>query len=376
MKKTFIALTAIALFSLPFNGNAQEEKKEKKEIEEKVEITEQVERKESAEKKETEEIIIRNKGDKELNIKVEIKGDQVTVNGQPLAEYKNDKVTINKRKIVIRDGDRTMAFDLGPNELAFGEDFMRQWKMDKDVIKPFLGVTTEKVATGAKITEIVKESAAEKAGLKKDDVITKIGDESIKDGAALSEVIGSKKSKEVVKVSYLRNGKPGSAKATLGERKVQPPMALAFNYPRGNMRSFSMPKISGVPNSDLIYEEQLLHDLDSRERGGNYDANSYFPFENTYPRQKRLGLKIQDTEEGGNVKVIEVEEGSAAEKAGLKKDDIITEIGGTKIENTDDARKQLMPSETKTAYTIKAKRGGKDMSFEVKFPKKLKTASL
>ena len=100
------------------------------------------------------------------------------------------------------------------------------------------------------------------------------------------------------------------------------------------------------------------------------------PYIQAFPRQKRLGLKIQDTEEGGNVKVIEVEEGSAAEKAGLKKDDVIIEIGGVKVENTDDAREQLMPSEEKSAYTIKAKRNGADMTFEVKFPKKLKTANL
>jgi serine protease Do len=38
----------------------------------------------------------------------------------------------------------------------------------------FLGVTTEEAKEGAKITNVVKESAAEKAGLKKDDIITKV----------------------------------------------------------------------------------------------------------------------------------------------------------------------------------------------------------
>jgi serine protease Do len=96
----------------------------------------------------------------------------------------------------------------------------------------------------------------------------------------------------------------------------------------------------------------------------------------SFSRQKKLGLKIQDTEEGGNVKVIEVVDSSAAQKAGLKKDDIITEINGQKINNTDEAREQLQEAGVKSSYIIKAKRNGIVMSFDVKIPKKLKTANL
>ncbi len=375
MKKVLITVAAIAFISLPTCLKAQDEKKEKIEIEERIEKKERVEKKEKPEKKETQEIIIRNKGGKDLNLKVEINGDNVTVNGKPLSEFKNDEVTINKRKMIIRDGDGTMSFNFSPDAMGFGNEFMKEWKEGKEIIKPFLGVTTEKVTEGAKIMEISKESAAEKAGLKKDDIITKVGDDKIADGENLSKIISSKKPKEVVKVTYLRNGKEGSVKATLGERKMKAPMAFAYGQPRGNVRSFTLPRISGTPNADLMNEDRLL-ELESLAPGRNFDARPFIQLENSFPRQKKLGLKIQDMEEGGNVKVIDVEEGSAAEKAGLKKDDIITEIGGVKIENTDDAREQLFPSEAKTAYTIKAKRDGKEMSFEVKFPKKLKTANL
>ncbi|MEP7107692.1 MAG: PDZ domain-containing protein [Ferruginibacter sp.] len=374
MKKAIIALAALAFTSVPIYLKAQDEKPEKKEIKDKPEKKEKLKIKEKDDKKETQEIVIRNKGNKELNLKVEINGDNITVNGKPLAEFKDEGVTINNRKMIIRDGDG-MGFDFGPGAMAFSKDFMGKWDGGKEMIKPFLGVTTEKVTEGAKITEIIKESAAEKAGLKKDDIITKVGDEIITDGENLSEVISSKKPKDVVKVSYLRNGKESNVKATLGERKIKSPMAFAYGNPRGKVRSFSVPKISGTPNDGMAYEDRL-HDLESLAPGADFDVSPYFQLENSFPRQKKLGLKIQDTEEGGNVKVIEVEEGSAAEKAGLKENDVITEIGGVKIENTDDARKQLFPSEAKSAYTIKAKRGGTEMSFEVKFPKKLKTANL
>ena len=369
MKKVGIALVLLAFIGLPFCVKAQEEKIEKKEIE--VITTD----KGKADSRETEEIIIRNKGEKDINLKVEINGDKITVNGKPLAEFKDDKIVINKRKMIIRNGDEMMAFNM-PGAIPFSEDLMRQWKDGggQTVIKPFLGVTTEKVTEGAKIMELVKESAAEKAGLKEGDIITKVGDDIVKDGESLSSIIANKKPKDVVKVTYLRNGKESSVKATLGERKVQSEMTFNFKRPRVDVRQFSAPGTLGVPYGDIMNEE-TLDELRSMEPGSGFKTTPFTQFDKAFPRQKRLGLKIQDTEEGGNVKVIDVEAGSAAEKAGLKKDDIITEIAGKKIENTDDAREQLT-SEGKTGYTIKAKRSGKDMSFEVKIPKKLKTANL
>lgn len=81
-------------------------------------------------------------------------------------------------------------------------------------------------------------------------------------------------------------------------------------------------------------------------------------------------------EEGTGVKVMNVNTNSAAEKAGLKKDDIITEIGGKKITNTDEAREWLQENAGSASFIIKAKRNGIQMSFDIKIPKKLKTTNL
>jgi len=355
--------------SQPFRIKAQETTTEKKEVE-------IVREKNTAPKsKETEEIIIRNKSGKELNLKVEINGEQITVNGKPLEEFKDAEVTINKRKIIVRQGGNAFAFTIPPNSYPFKEDFMNQWNNQEVTTKPFLGVTTEKTTEGAKIIEVVKASAAEKAGLKKGDIITKVGDKKIEDGESLSEVIASKKPTDVVNVFYLRNGKSGSIKATLGERKTSNAMTFNYDRPRVNVRKFATPKAPGIRRDDLMNQEKLF-ELESLDPGAGFNPSPFLQPEQSFPRQKRLGLKIQDTEEGGNVKVIEVEEGSAAEKAGLKKDDFITSIGGVKIENTDDAREQLMLSASKATYSIKAKRSNKEMDFEIKIPKKLNTADL
>ncbi len=365
MKKISIALLALA--TLPFGLMAQESKKEKIEREEVIEKKEKAER---PEKKETQEITIRQKGDKDLNLKVEINGDKITVNGKPLSEFIDKDITISKRKMTIRDGNKSMHFDFSPeggglDKLGetFGEDFMQNWNLGDEDKGAFLGVTTETAVGGVKIVEVVKGSAAEKAGLKKDDIITKVGDEKITSPQVLSDVIGFKKAKDEVKVAYKRNGKENTVKATLG-RKKNPAMAYSFNGPEGNMRSFSFPKIAPLPNTNM---EGLNEDMLELQQ----DA-----MENAFPRQKKIGLKIQDTEAGGGVKVISVEDSSAAAIAGIKKDDVITEINGKKIDNTDDAREELVPDEDKKLYNIKINRAGSEMNVEVKIPRKLKTANL
>ena len=349
MKKTFIIASLLTFMVLPISLLAQKEKAEKKKD------------------KETEEIIIRKKGEKEMNLTVEVKGDKIMINGKPLAEFKDDQVTINKRKMTIRDGDDEMAFDFGegPRSFNLGKDFMKEWKDHAEESRAFLGVTTEQNEAGAKVTDVVKGSAAEKAGLKKGDIITKIDEEKIGDDASLYDIVASKKPKQEVKVFYKRDGKENNVKAELGEKKSSKSYSYSFNGPRGKLRSFNMPEVPNVPNMDFGNEDAP---------GSGFDVTPYLDFANSFGRQKKLGLKLQDTEEGGNVKVINVEDSSAAAIAGLKKDDIITEIDGKKIENTDDAREQLAPDEDKKSYNIKAKRNGTEMTFDVRIPRKLKTA--
>jgi serine protease Do len=132
-------------------------------------------------------------------------------------------------------------------------------------------------------------------------------------------------------------------------------MSFSFNTPEGFYKEFQMPAVPTVPD---VYQF-------------DHDYGTYIP-----SRSPKLGLRIQDTEESNGVLIMDVEENSAAEKAGVKEDDIITEIGGQKITNTDEARKALKENKEKNSYNIKAKRKGNEMSFDIKIPKKLKTTNL
>jgi serine protease Do len=322
------------------------------------------------EKQQTEEIVIRKNNDKDTRIVIEINGDKVLINGKPLVEFREDGITIDKRKMIIRDGEISrFNGDLGKLKeklKMLGDDGAFSWSMDDNGGGAFLGVSTEQVEKGAQVTEITKESGAEKAGLQKDDIITKVDDKKIEGPASLSKVIREHKPKDEVKIYYLRKGKEKSVKATLGEVKSSA-RTFSFSSPDG-FKSFSMPS----PTPPDVYGLEGMKELERMKEM----APGNFNYSYTFPRRQKLGLKIQDTDDENGVKVLEVADSSAAANAGIKKDDIITEISGVKVNNTDDAREQLMENEEKAKYTIRAKRNGTDMSFDIKIPKKLKTANL
>jgi len=320
--------------------------------------------------KESQEIIIRKKGDKDSKITVEIKGDKVTINGKPLSEFKDDEITINRRNITIRDGRGNKRYQGTLDDLDGLSGF---WSDDHASPRAFLGVTTQEAEGGAKITEVTKESAAAKAGLKSGDIITRVAEKKVDGPESLYDVISSMKPKDEVTVYYKREGKENSAKAVLGETKGSGVMSYSFSGPDGLARTYTIPRIQGVPKTEMWNDKNLAETF---PRLYNPQGENFNFFNETFPRHQKLGLKIQDTDDGNGVKVLDVEADSPAEKAGLKKDDIVSEIGGKKVSNTDEAREQLMDNLDKSSYNIKASRNGSSMSFDIKIPRKLKTADL
>ena len=295
----------------------------------------------------SEEIIIRNKGDKKMQVIVQINGDSILVNGIPLADFSDNDICVSKRKMMFRkNGDNMMQFNFQDNGgmlNPFNNDDSFLGNNDDTAAKAFLGVTTEKADKGVQITEVMPGSAAEKAGLKEGDIITKIDNVPMNEPKTLYQFVQSKKPNDEIAVSYINNGKVKKLNLTLGERKKLKPRMYTFRQP--------MMPMPGMDNGDMN-DGQM-----------------------TRPRPQKLGLKIQDTEDG-HVKVISVDDSSAAAKAGLEKDDIITEIDGMKINNTDDARQQLHPEPGKNSYRLKISRNNMEKDIEIFIPKKLKTADL
>lgn len=316
-------------------------------------------------KKGTEEIVIRKKDGKEINMTIQITGDKIMINGKPLIEFKDDHITIYKRNITVWNNKNSPMPPEGMGNFDM-DNYSMHYNGGSKVV---LGVNTQKSEEGAMITEITKGSAAEKAGLQNGDIITKLGDEKIEDSKDLYEAVNKKKIKEEVKIEFKRAGKEKSVKTYLQERKEN---SYGLVTPGGMYKSYTIPK---MPDAQAYRRFRRSPPENIDENMIENDINGAMDFAFSFGRPK-LGLKIQDTEEGNGVKVLSIEENSSSAKAGMKADDLIIQVGDDKIKNTDDMREALQDNESKSDYKIKAKRNGKEMNFDIKIPKKLKTANL
>jgi serine protease Do len=284
MKKILLAL-AWPLFSYPIYAQKEKEKS----------------------KDNGREVIIITSSDKDKKLTVETKDGEVYINGKPAKEYKDNDVSITRKRFKT---NQNFLYTPGAENFKM---FDNKWNGRN---KAFLGVSTEKVDDGVKITDVSKGSAAEKAGLKEGDIITKVGSKKITDEDDLMDAVGDHKAKEDVNISYKRDGKPADVKATLGETTYS--RSFSFNgsgSDEGNF-FFSAPKIA--------------------------TGNKLYPqaFDWSFGH-KRLGVRIEDTENDGGAKIIDVDDESLAAKAGLKENDIITEVDGKKVKDVNEARKEI-----------------------------------
>ncbi|MBL7741244.1 MAG: PDZ domain-containing protein [Chitinophagaceae bacterium] len=306
-------------------------------------------------KKDSEQIIITRKGGNNDKIVVEVVGDKVTVNGKPIEEYKGDDVSVMRHK--IKDA-YALTEALGSGNWSHSGDNFKLLTGDSN--RAMLGVTTEKSDKGVEVQDITKESGAAKAGLKEGDIITKIGDKKIETPDELSKTIRSHKPGDKVDITYLRGGKEEKATAELGKFKG----TTVFSTTPGGQYNFNfddmdfdkiMPKIQAIPRVGTPYGNQ------------NWSWSGGSP---------KLGLSVQDTDDGKGVKVIEVDDESNAAKAGIKENDVITEVDGKATNSVDQISKIIRENKDKTSMMIKLQRSGKTQNIEVKMPRKIKSADL
>jgi serine protease Do len=214
-----------------------------------------------------------------------------------------------------------------------------------------LGVVTESDDDGLRITDITEGSGADKAGLKEDDIITKVDDKKVDDPDDLTKLIRSHKPGDKVNITYLRDKKELKVTAELGKWK-----GSDFN-------AFNMPNM----NFDMIAPKGDAHPKIKIAPG------QYYSFSDNRPK---LGLSVQDTEDGKGVKVIDVDDEGNGQKAGVKENDIITAINDKEVNSADEVARIIRESRDKPSVMLKIKRAGKIQNIEVRMPRKLKTADL
>jgi serine protease Do len=307
------------------------------------------------------EIVIKQKGDKDTKLILEIKNGDFFINGKPLDKFDDQNIIIEKRKSDENiSGWPEIAYSRSPfREPRIINDGMmernlenmdRQRNLQKSILirmnSAFLGVSSRKAEKGgATVLEVTKGSPAEKAGIKKGDIITKLNETKIESPESLYETVRNLKPGDKVKILLTRNGKEQSVNATL-DKSEQMPKEFNYNY---NYK-FKMPPMPDM--GDIQFD-------------GNWG-----------PRQPKLGIKAQDAEDGKGVNVLEVEDSSAAWKAGLKKGDIILQFDGSDVNSANELVDQFQEARRKSTVKVKIQRGGAPQEIEIKIPRKLKTAEL
>ena len=303
---------------------------------------------------EYDEIIIKRKNNQDGKVTVEIKDGEVWADGKKLEDYDGD-ISVYKRKITPVDGNVFPFSNQHRGLQFFNNDEDNDNDMEIRGGKALLGVITEKKeAAGVTVREVSKGSPAAKAGIQQGDIITAVDADKILEPQDLFEKIGAHDPGDKVTVTYLRNKKENKVSITLDERKG----ANIFNF---------APPNSGGGNDNYFRFQP---------RGRQPFGNDFNWFNDDNSNSTRLGLSVQDTENGDGARVLNVSEGSAAAKAGFKQDDIITEIAGEAITSAKDVVNTYQENKEKGTITAKVKRNNKTETLSISVPKKLNKADL
>lgn len=330
------------------------------------------------------------KTDVDVNMTVVVDGNKVTINGKEVDENdprlqiegKGNKRIIlkklDKQPRIIVEGKPLNSLDLGKGLPLDGDIIINENGEDNfDIIVPnepktnqaFLGVVTEETEQGAKINQVSEESPAAKAGLKEGDIITKVNDIKIDGPASLYDAIGKSKPEDKVTISYIRSGKTNTLVASLAKNKN------TMQY-----YNFSSPEGQGGPSFDISpkqYFDPNTRKLQPGQRGFSFIPNFPGMEGMTIPgfeKKPKLGISIEDLEEGKGVKIKSIQEGSPADKAGLKVGDIITSIDKDEVKEVNDIKGQYFEAGQSIKVVIFRDKASK--TIEVKIPKKINSADL
>src|SRR5438067_2501435 len=133
MKKFFLVATcALLAMGVSTSVNAQKPQKDKVK-DDKAKTKVESDNGDKDKLGDYDEIIIKKKGDKGGKVTVEIKGDDVLVNGKPLSDYDDDNISVRKNNVTVWNG----------NSRVFMAAPASPFRYNVNGERAFLGVTTD-----------------------------------------------------------------------------------------------------------------------------------------------------------------------------------------------------------------------------------------
>ena len=234
---------------------------------------------------------------------------------------------------------------------------------------PWLGVTTQEIndelrdgldyqGSGVIVNRVSADSPAERAGIRKGDVIVSVNSRTVDSPSELSSVVRAARVGQSVSVAIVRDGSRRTLSARLAEWPDDleefdtpypaPRARVAPREPRAP-RAPSAPKTPSAPRAYHFDWNGDLSDLDGLTmlRGMG---------------RGRLGVQIQDLNaglgealgvpDGQGVLVTEVNDDTPAERAGMKAGDVITRVEDTDVNDVEDLRRALREREGRVTITV------------------------
>ncbi len=148
--------------------------------------------------------------------------------GGALVNLRGELIGVNSAILSRSGGNIGIGFAI-PSKIT--QSVMRQLLEFGEVRRGLLGVSIgdiDRIAAkdlgldikgGAMVTEVVADSAAEKAGIEINDIITSVNDEQIDSARELSNSIGLLAAGETATVGIIRDKKPRTIRVKLGQRE-------------------------------------------------------------------------------------------------------------------------------------------------------------
>jgi len=137
--------------------------------------------------------------------------------GGPLIDMQGRVIGVNTQIQSDSGGSDGVGFAIPSNTVR---SVVSQMVAGKTVQHAWFGIKVSDSSSppGALLAEIISGGPADKAGLKVNDVITKLDSTAVGNGADLSSVIDDKKPGDKLVVTYVRDGKTHTVTVTLGTR--------------------------------------------------------------------------------------------------------------------------------------------------------------
>ncbi len=232
-----------------------------------------------------------------------------------------------------------------------------------------LGVTVREVGTddakrggqsggGVVIEEVSRDSAAEKAGFKKGDIVVDFDGERVRSVRQFTRLVQETASGRAVNATVIRDGQKTTLSVTPRESDAFAPLRDLEVF-RDNF-SYSIPARPAIPRPPAppaTPRAPLPREFEGLLRLGTALGVTV----NTLSPQLADYFGVKD-----GVLVSSVADDSAAAKAGVKAGDVITAVNGTRVNDSADIRRAMQDVKPGTEFTVEVVRDKKTLTLKGK----------